>query len=138
MPANNEEVEGAEEEGVKFQFLANPVKINAVNGKAGSIECVRMALGEADASGRRRPEPVSGSEFPIEINAVIMAVGQTIDASGLGQGSAVKLSRRGGIDVKADTLETAMPGVFAGGDCTSSSGYHGRSYRRRYATGLPI
>ncbi|HEX7474631.1 MAG TPA: FAD-dependent oxidoreductase, partial [Dehalococcoidales bacterium] len=124
MPANDEEVAGAEQEGVKFQFLTNPVKLlaggDSVTGaRVRSVECVRMALGAADVSGRRRPEPVQGSEFNIEVNAVIMAVGQTIDATGLGKESPVRVSKRGGIIINEDTGETTVEGIFAGGDCTS-------------------
>lgn len=119
MPANDEEIEGAEQEGVKFQFLANPTKIKDKESKAGEVECVRMALGAPDASGRRHPEPVANSEFATEVSSVIMAIGQTIDASGLGENSPVKLSRRGRIEINEETMETTLSGVFSGGDCTS-------------------
>ena len=64
---NAEEVEGAEQEGVQFKFLSNPVKVNAENGRIKGLECIKMALGAADASGRRKPEAVKGSEFVIEV-----------------------------------------------------------------------
>jgi formate dehydrogenase major subunit len=147
MPASAEEVEGAEQEGVKFQFLSNPLKINAKAGKAGSIECVRMALGAPDASGRRRPEPVPGSEFEVEASAVIMAVGQSIDAGGLGPDSPVKLGPRGGIVINAETMETTLSGVFSGGDCTSGpataveaigAGHRAAIYMHQYLQGQKI
>ncbi len=119
MPANAEEVEGAEEEGVKFQFLSNPLKLNGLGNRVTSIESVRMALGAPDASGRRRPEPVAGSEFQIPVSAVIMAIGQSIDTDCLDKNATLCISKRGAISVTEETLETGMAGVFAGGDCTS-------------------
>ncbi len=118
MPANDEEIEQAEQEGVQFHFLATPVKISARNGKAVTMECIRMALGEPDSSGRRRPEPIAGSEFTMDVDTAIAAIGQTMDASGVQDGQ-VELSRRGYINVNEETMETSTEGVFAGGDCTS-------------------
>ena len=118
MPANEEEVEGAETEGVDFQFLSNPLRLNAKDGKMSSIECIRMVLGSPDKSGRRRPEPLPGSEFKIEASAVIMAVGQTIDARGLGNSSSI-LGSHGEVAINQATMETSIKGVFSGGDCTS-------------------
>lgn len=116
MPANDEEAKQAEEEGVKFQFLAAPAKINARNGKIG-LECVRMLLGEPDSSGRRRPEPIAGSEFVTEVDTVIAAIGQTIDSSGLD--GKFKIERGGALSINEETMETSVDRVFAGGDCTS-------------------
>jgi heterodisulfide reductase subunit A-like polyferredoxin len=110
MPALDEEVHLAEEEGVKFLFLANPVRVIA--GDGGSIErleCLRMRLGEPDESGRRRPEPVAGSNFNIEADSVIVAIGQGSDLSGL------PFEQTGRIACDS-SLATAIPGVFAGGD----------------------
>jgi formate dehydrogenase major subunit len=118
MPASNEEIEQAEQEGVKFHFLAAPVKISARNGKADTMECIKMALGEPDSSGRRRPEPIAGSEFTMDVDTVIAAIGQTMEASGF-QDEQIKFNRWGYINVNEETTETSMEGVFAGGDCTS-------------------
>jgi formate dehydrogenase major subunit len=118
MPANDEEIEQAEQEGVKFHFLAAPVKISAQNGKADTMECIKMALGEPDSSGRRRPEPIAGSEFTMDVDTVIAAIGQTMEASGCKDGQ-IELNRRGYISVNEETMETSMEGVFSGGDCTS-------------------
>jgi formate dehydrogenase major subunit len=118
MPANDEEIEQAEQEGVKFHFLAAPVKISAQNGKADTMECIKMALGEPDSSGRRRPEPIAGSEFTMDVDTLIAAIGQTLEASGF-QDEQIKFNRRGYINVNEETMETSMEGVFAGGDCTS-------------------
>ena len=119
MPASDEEIEQAEEEGVRFQFLAAPVKANAADGRVNSLECIRRALGPPDSSGRRRPEPIAGSEFTMNVDTVIAAIGQTLDSSGLAQDNTFKLDRRGYIGVKETTMETTLDGVFAGGDCTS-------------------
>jgi formate dehydrogenase major subunit len=118
MPANDEEIEQAEQEGVKFHLLAAPVKISAQNGKADTMECIKMALGEPDSSGRRRPEPIAGSEFTIDVDTVIAAIGQTMEASGCKDGQ-IELNRWGYISVNEETMETSLDGVFAGGDCTS-------------------
>jgi formate dehydrogenase major subunit len=118
MPANDEEIEQAEQEGVKFHFLAAPVKISARNGKADTMECIKMALGEPDSSGRRRPEPIAGSEFTMDVDTVIAAIGQTMEASGF-QDEQIKFNRWGYIGVNEETMETSLEGVFAGGDCTS-------------------
>jgi formate dehydrogenase major subunit len=94
MPANAEEVEQAEEEGVQFHFLAAPLKVIAQKGKVDSIECIKMALGEPDSSGRRRPEPIAGSEFTMKVDTVIAAIGQTIDASGIPQDGQIEFNKR--------------------------------------------
>jgi len=119
MPANDEEIEQAEEEGVQFYFLATPVKLSGQNGRVDTIECIRMALGEPDSSGRRRPEPIAGSEFTMDVDTVIAAIGQTIDSSGLDQDGQVELNSRGYISIDEETTETSVEGLFAGGDCTS-------------------
>lgn len=117
MPANDEEIEQAEQEGVKFRFLAAPTKVIARNGKAGALECTEMALGEPDASGRRRPEPVGGSEFSIELDTVIAAIGQSLDSAGI-EGE-LELNRRRYVNINQETMESSIDGVFAGGDCAS-------------------
>jgi formate dehydrogenase major subunit len=119
MPANDEEIEGATQEGIEFQFLSNPVRITSKNGKVESVECLRMQLGAPDASGRRRPEPVPGSEFIVPVNTVIMALGQSVDVSSLRQNPEISLNTKGGIAITGETMMTGMPGVFSGGDCTT-------------------
>ena len=117
MPASDEEIEQAEEEGVRFQFLAAPVKLEGDSGRVTSLRCVRMALGEPDSSGRRRPEPIEGSEFDTPVDAVIAAIGQSLDTSSVdGQ---IELIPRGYMRVNEETMETSTEGVFAGGDCVS-------------------
>ena len=120
MPANKEEVEQAEEEGVRIQILTAPANVSACTGKTtGSMECVKMVLGEPDSSGRRRPVPVTGSEFTMKVDTVIAAIGQTLDAAGLDEDGRVEFSKRGYITVNNETMETSVTGVFSGGDCTS-------------------
>ncbi|HDN78902.1 MAG TPA: FAD-binding protein, partial [Chloroflexi bacterium] len=114
MPASPWEVEDAEEEGVRIEFLASPVRILGENGKVTGIECIRMRLGEPDETGRRRPIPIEGSEFVIECDTVIPAIGQMADVEALG--AELETGRRGTIQVNPATMETNIPGVFAGGD----------------------
>ena len=81
MPADPVEIHDAEEEKVKFHYLCNPTRIIAQDGKVVGVECIRMELGEPDQSGRRRPVPVAGSEFIIETDILIPAIGQKVDLS---------------------------------------------------------
>ncbi len=116
MPANEEEVVEAEKEGIKIHYLATPTKILGRDGKVAGMECVRMELGEPDSSGRRRPIPIEGSEFTIDLDMVIMAIGQAADVSFLSEEEKFELTRWGTFKVDSDTLQTNVPGVFAGGD----------------------
>jgi heterodisulfide reductase subunit A len=118
MPAGAWEVEDAEEEGIRFHFLANPIRILGQQGRAVGMECVRMELGEPDASGRRRPLPIEGSEFVLDVDMVIPAIGQTPDLAFMG-GEALGVTRWGTLAAHAETLATNVPGVFAGGDAVS-------------------
>ena len=117
MPAFSAEAEAAEKEGVEFQFLVAPKKILGENGKVTALECIRMKLGEPDESGRRRPIPVEGSEFVINLDAVIPAIGEAPDVSLLSNGA--KITERRTIECDPITLETSLPGIFAGGDVVS-------------------
>ena len=119
MPALDEEIEQAEQEEVQFHFLATPVKLSGQNGRVDTIECIKMVLGEPDSSGRRRPEPIAGSEFTMEVDTVIAAIGQAFDASRLDQDGQLEFNRRGYISINEETTETSLEGLFAGGDCTS-------------------
>lgn len=120
MPANIEEIEGAEEEGVKFQFLSQPVEVVLdENGKARGLKYVRMELGEPDASGRRRPEPVAGSETIIEADTILAAIGQKPALDCLyedGEFCPLEATRWRTLAANPDTLQTAIPYVFTGGD----------------------
>ena len=118
MPASAWEVEDAEEERIDFHFLANPIRILGQDGRVAGMECVRMELGEPDASGRRRPIPVEGSEFTIDVDMVIPAIGQAPDLGFVGPDD-LEVTRWGTLAVDPDTLTIGLPGVFAGGDAVS-------------------
>jgi formate dehydrogenase beta subunit len=117
MPADPVEIHDAEQEKVKFHYLCNPTRIIAEGGKVVGVECIRMELGEPDASGRRRPVPVAGSEFVIETDILIPAIGQKVDLSFLEEQEGVKLTKWNTIDADAETFATSQPGMFSAGDC---------------------
>jgi NADPH-dependent glutamate synthase beta subunit-like oxidoreductase len=117
MPANPWEVKEAEDEGVKIEFLVAPRKIVGENGLVSAVECVRMQLGEPDGSGRRKPTPIDGSEFTRETDMVILAIGEAPDLEFLPK--EVELSESGTVWVNPITMETGLPGVFAGGDAVT-------------------
>lgn len=119
MPADHVEIHDAEEEGVKFHYLCNPVRIVAEEGKVVGVECIRMELGEPDESGRRRPVPIKGSEFFIETDILIPAIGQAIDLSFLEEKDEIKTTRRSTISIQEETFMTSRPGVFSAGDCVT-------------------
>jgi glutamate synthase (NADPH/NADH) small chain len=119
-PARAEEVHHAEEEGVEFHWLTAPVAI-LDDGKGGvrGMRCMRMELGEPDASGRRRPLPVAGSEFDFEADQVVYAIGTNANPI-IGQTSRLKLNQRGYLETD-DDLATSMAGVYAGGDIVTGA-----------------
>jgi len=119
MPADRVEIHDAEEEGVKFHYLCNPVRIIEKEGKVVGVECIRMELGEPDESGRRRPVPVKGSEFFIETDILIPAIGQAIDLSFLEEKDGVKTTKRSTIAIQEGTFLTSRPGIFSAGDCVT-------------------
>ena len=116
MPANEEEIEEAEKEGIKIFYLAAPTRILGKESKVNQVQCLRMRLGEPDASGRRRPIPIEGSEFIIDADMIIPALGQSSDLSFLGSHHKFNLVRGRGFEVDPLTLETNLKGIFAGGD----------------------
>ncbi|MBF0506555.1 MAG: FAD-dependent oxidoreductase [Nitrospirae bacterium] len=116
MSADPVEITDAGEEGVKFHFLTAPKKIIGEHGKVTGLECFSMELGEPDASGRRRPVAVKGSEFIINSDVIVAAIGQEGDFSCLCNLPGVKTSERGSVVVD-ENLMTTRKGVFAGGDC---------------------
>jgi len=119
MPADPEEIHDAEEEGVVFHFLCNPTRIIEQDGKVVGVELIKMELGEPDQSGRRRPVPVPGSEFILETDILIPAIGQAVDLSFLAGCSDIKLTKWKTIAVNPDTFETSVKGIFAAGDCVT-------------------
>jgi NADH-quinone oxidoreductase subunit F len=119
MPATKEEIEGAIDEGIEIQFLVAPVKVLSENGQLKGIECIKMELGELDRSGRRRPVPIEGSEFTMEIDTLMPAVGQQPDLSALASDDRLKTTRANTIDVDPESLSSGVEGIFAGGDVVS-------------------
>jgi len=119
MPGKKEEVEEAEKEGVKIHFLAVPVKVLTKGGGVVGAECIRMELGEPDASGRRRPIPVKGSEFVLKTDMIISAIGEAPDLSFLAGGEKIKITEQGTIAVDLSSYQTSVQGVFSGGDCVT-------------------
>jgi NADPH-dependent glutamate synthase beta subunit-like oxidoreductase/NAD-dependent dihydropyrimidine dehydrogenase PreA subunit len=115
MPAEPWQVQEAEEEGIQFHYLAAPVRVLGQDGVLTGLECIRMELGEPDESGRRRPVPVAGSEFTLECDSILVAIGQTVDTPF----KDLFLAQRGTYVTDPMTLQTNVPGVFAGGDAVS-------------------
>jgi glutamate synthase (NADPH) small chain len=117
LPARVEEVHHGEEEGLKFQLLTNPTRfIGDDEGKVKKIECIKMELGEPDESGRRRPVPVKGSEFQIEVDVAIIAIGNGANPLIPQTTPDIKLNKWGNITINQDTGRTSKKGVFSGGD----------------------
>jgi len=116
MPARENEVEDALAEGVEIRYLTAPQQILTRDGKVTGLQCITMELGEPDSSGRRRPVPVPGSEFTMEADLIIPAIGQTPESSFLLEPVGVGLTRWGTIEVDPVTFATGREGVFAGGD----------------------
>ncbi len=119
MPAFEEEVDALIEEGAEVQFLTAPNKVVTEHGKMTGLECLRMELGEPDESGRRRPVPVEGSEFVIELDTLLVAIGEQANVQFLGRGHDIEISQRWGTIVCEDTTQTSKAGVFAGGDAVT-------------------
>ena len=117
MPAAAEEIEEAEHESIKFVLLTNPTKIMTENGHITGMQVIKQQLGAPDASGRRRPIPIEGSEYIIGVDNVILAIGQVVDRSKLPD--KLEYTRLGTLQVDSITLQTNIDGVFAGGDVVS-------------------
>jgi len=122
MPARNEELEHAEEEGIQFRLLTNPVSIEGdERGWVKSLTCLRYELGEPDASGRRSPVAILGSEFDIPMDTVVVAIGQGPNPLVTTSTPGLELNKRGNIVADEETLMTSKPGVFAGGDIVTGA-----------------
>ena len=122
MPARAEEVHHAEEEGVVMHLLANPVRILTDESRhVVGMECIKMELGEPDSSGRRRPVPIEGSNFEIEADGVIVAIGNRPNPLIPQTSPGLETTRWGTLEANEETLETTMPGVFAAGDVVSGA-----------------
>ncbi len=122
MPARAEEIEHAEEEGIKFHLLNNPVRIlGDEKNYVTKIECIKMELGEPDASGRRRPVAIEGSEFTIDVDGVIMALGTSLNTLIVDTTENLDANERGGIKIDEETGACTREGVFAGGDAVTGA-----------------
>ncbi len=119
MPADIEEIEHAEEEGVEFSFLTVPTSIEGDGNKAIGLNCLRAELIKKEGSDRLYPVPVQGSDYMIEADAIISAIGQFVDIQGMEAFTGIKWTRRGTIEVRHTCMETSEPGVFAAGDAVT-------------------
>lgn len=145
MPADEEEIDEAEKEGVKIHYLAAPVEIDGKKGRVTGMTCQKMELGEPDESGRRRPVPIPDSEYLVEADCIIPAISQEPEIEfGL---SDVKLSRWNTLVADEDTMATDRPGVFAGGDAVTgpstvidaiAHGHRAADSILHYLTGQPL
>jgi glutamate synthase (NADPH/NADH) small chain len=121
MPARIDEIHHAEQEGIDFQLLTNPIEILGKDGYVQGMRCLRMELGEPDESGRRRPIPIKGSEFEIEVDTVVVAVGNGPNPLLLRATPEIELNKWGNINADPETLATTMKGVYAGGDIVTGA-----------------
>lgn len=122
LPARREEIEHAMEEGIQFRLLNNPVEIlGDENGFVRGMRCIRMELGEPDETGRRSPVEIEGSEFLLDCECVIVAIGTSPNPLIKSTTPALEINRRGGIVVKEETGETSVRGVYAGGDAVTGA-----------------
>jgi len=146
MPADEEEVEQAEEEGVEMRFLTIPEAIVGRDRQIEGLRCLRAELVAQEGSDRMRPVPVSGSEFVIEADAVIPAIGQQVDTDGIDQMEGLDWTRRSTIDTSMISMETSLPGVFAVGDAVTGpatvieaigAGKRAAEGIDRYLSGIP-
>lgn len=121
MPARAEEIHHAEQEGIEFCLLTNPVSFGGENGWVKSMRCVKMELGEPDKSGRRSPRAVAGSEFEIPVDMVIVALGTRPNPLIKNSFAALKTSEKGTIVVDEETMQTSVDGIYAGGDAVTGA-----------------
>lgn len=121
LPARREEIHHAKEEGIIFKLLCNPVKIHGKEGRVSHIECVNMELGEPDASGRRRPVVQDGSEHLLDMDTVIIAIGQSPNPLIRSTTPGLDVQKWGGIIVNEETMETSKENVYAGGDVVTGA-----------------
>jgi NADPH-dependent glutamate synthase beta subunit-like oxidoreductase/ferredoxin len=119
MPADEEEVEQAEEEGVRFSFLTIPAKIEGQNNAVTGLHCVRAQLIKREGSSRMSPVPILGSEHIMDADVIISAIGQKVDQHCMGELDRMGWTRRGTIDVNMVTMETSIQGIFAAGDAVT-------------------
>ena len=121
LPARKEEIHHAKEEGIIFKLLNNPAKIVGENGWVTGMECVKQELGEPDASGRRSPVPIEGSNYILDVDTVIIAIGQSPNPLIRQTTPGLEVQKWGGIIVEEDTMKTSKDGVYAGGDTVTGA-----------------
>ncbi len=119
MPAYPEEIRDALEEGIEILYLTAPVRVKGENGKVRGLECIKTELGEPDASGRRRPVPVEGSEFVIDCDVIIPAIGQRPTVEWVKKEPSLELTKWDTLVVNPETMQTPIPYVFAAGDAVT-------------------
>lgn len=146
MPADEEEVEQAEEEGIHFEFLAVPLEIVGENDRLAGLKSLRAKMKAVEGSKRKRPVPIPDSEYVIEADAVIYAIGQQVNHTCMESVADLKWTRRGTIDVNMSHMETNLPGVFAAGDAVTGpatvieaigGGKRAAEAIDRYLSGIP-
>ena len=122
IPARQEEVQHAQEEQIRFQTLTNPVEIlGSDDGNVTGVRCIRMELGEPDERGRRRPVEIPGSEYELDVDTVIMAIGTSPNPLIKSTTAGLEINRHGGIVVEEETGKTSLDGVYAGGDAVTGA-----------------
>jgi len=114
MPASDEEIAETQAEGIEFMFLTAPLEVIGKDHVTG-LKCQKMQLGEPDESGRRRPVPIPGTEFVLDIDTLILAIGQQPDLRGIPQELGITVNKKGVIEGDPQTSATKKPGVYAGG-----------------------
>ncbi|MBN1225120.1 MAG: NADH-quinone oxidoreductase subunit NuoF [Candidatus Aminicenantes bacterium] len=147
MPAYEEEIESALEEGVEIQYLTAPTKILTENGKVAGVECIKMKLGDVDESGRQRPIPVDDSGFLLKIDTIIPAIGERPDITFIDEEDDIKVSKWDTIITDEETCRTSREGVFAGGDVATGpssvvkaigAGKRAAEFIDKHLRGVPI
>jgi NADH-quinone oxidoreductase subunit F len=147
MPAIGEEIAEAIKEGIKIEYLTLPIKATSKNGRLSKITCTRMELADFDRSGRRKPTALKGSEFELEVDTLIPAIGQKPDLAFLNGKTKLNITKWSTLEVDPDTMTTNVPGVFAGGDVVSGpatvleamqAGKIAAESIHRYIEGLPL
>jgi len=113
------EIHDAEEEEVRFEYLCAPAKIIEKKGTVVGVECIKMELGEPDESGRRRPVPIKGSEFVVDTDILIPAIGQRVDLSFIEEKDGIEATKWSTVASDDVTFQTSQPGVFSAGDCVT-------------------
>ena len=146
MPADKEEVDHAEEEGVKLEFLTIPAEVVGKSGKVSGLRCVRARLVKVEGSRRMSPKPIEDSEFVMDADVVVSAIGQRVDSDCMRSVGLLKWSRRNTVSANMVSMETSVPGVFAAGDAVTGpatvieaigAGKRAANAIDRYLTGIP-